>query len=114
MKRGIHVSGWVGENEMPAFVCGQKNRMNRLVYYIVEVEVEVGEKIFIYDDGCAANFFRKATTTASSETLQVNEDEVAVAVGKTSERPTQLTGTMDQEECSITTYISGQLHFFCF
>ena len=116
MKRGIHVSGWVGENEMPAFVCGQKNRMNRLVYYIVEVEVEVemGEKIFIYDDGCVANFFRKATTTASSETLQVNEDEVAVAVGKTSERPTQLTGTMDQEECSITTYISGQLHFFCF
>ena len=106
MKRGIHVSGWVGENEMPAFVCGQKNRMNRLVYYIVEVEVEVREKIFIYDDGCAANFFRKATTTASSETLQVNEDEV--------ERPTQLTGTMDQEECSITTYISGQLHFFCF
>lgn len=48
------MSGWVGENEMPAFVCGQKNRMNRLVYYIVEVEVEVemGEKIFIYDDGC--------------------------------------------------------------
>ena len=42
------MSGWVGENEMPAFVCGQKNRMNRLVYYIVEV----GEKIFIYDDGC--------------------------------------------------------------
>lgn len=58
------------------------------------------------------NFFRKATTTASSETLQVNEDEVAVAVGKTSESPTQLTRTMDQEECSITTYISGQLQFF--